>query len=117
MSERCQFERDVLELHSWIMNKIRQNNGSAILQNDLEKYGPHRLRRAEKLTPVLNQLISQGCFGVIQMYSHSALYVTLQHSNGIFNLPTGFAYNAPFNVIKSRNNTQGRSCQVNILNT
>lgn len=44
-------------------------------ENDLEKYGPHRLRRIERLTPVLDQLISQGFFGIIRMFSHSALYV------------------------------------------
>lgn len=114
MSERYQFEQDVRELHSWIHNRIRQNNGCAILINDLEKYGPHRLRRIEKLTPTLNQLISQGYFGIIQMYSHSALYITLHHQNGVFNLPHGFAYNSPFTIIQSRNNTQGRPYYVAI---
>ncbi|HGE8465248.1 YfjI family protein [Serratia nevei] len=114
MSERYQFDQDVRELHSWIMNRTNQNNGFAILKNDLEKYGPHRLRRTERLTPVLNQLISQGYFGVIQMFSHSALYVTMHHPNGIFNLPYGFAYNSPFNIIQSRNNTKGKSYHVDI---
>lgn len=114
MSERCQFEQDVRELHSWIMNRIRQNNGCAILKNDLEKYGPHRLRRAERLTPVLNQLIFQGYFGIIQMHAHSAFYITLHHQNGMFNLPYGFAYNSPFNIIQSRNDTKGRPYYVAI---
>ncbi|MDH6634356.1 UNVERIFIED_ORG: hypothetical protein M2355_003647 [Lelliottia amnigena] len=108
MSERFQFEQDVRELHSWIMHKISQNNGFAILKNDLEKYGPHRLRRAERLTPVLNQLISQGCFGVIQMQPYGALYITLHHQNGVFNPPYGFAYNSPVIIIQSQNNTKGR---------
>lgn len=114
MSERFQFEQDVRELHSWIMNRIRQNNGFAILKNDLEKFGPHRLRRTEKLTPVLNQLIFQGCFGIIQMYSHSALYVSPHYTNGDFGLPCGFVYNSPFNIIHSRNNTTGRQYYVAI---
>ncbi|CAI2534813.1 Uncharacterised protein [Serratia proteamaculans] len=117
MSERYQFEQDVRELHSWIINRTRQNNGFAILKNDLEKYGPHRLRRTEKLTPVLNQLISQGYFGVIQMFSHSALYVTFHYNNGNFGLPAGFAPNTPFTIIQSRNNTSGRTNHVNISNT
>jgi len=108
MSERCQFEQDVRELYSWIMNKINQNNGYAILKNDLEKYGPHRLRRTEKLMPVLNQLIAQGHIGIIQMHAHSALYVTIHHPYGMFNLPYGFAHNTPFNIIQSRDNTKGR---------
>lgn len=114
MSERFQFEQDVRELYSWILNRIRQNNGFAILKHDLEKFGPHRLRRTEKLTPVLNQLISQGYLGVIQMYAYSALYITLHHQNGVFNLPYGFAYNSPFNIIQSRNNTQGRPYNIAI---
>ncbi|HFT7230088.1 TPA: YfjI family protein [Enterobacter chengduensis] len=114
MSERFHFEQDVRELHSWIMNRIRQNNGYAILKNDLEKFGPHRLRRTEKLTPVLNQLISQGYFGVIQMHAHSALYITIHHQNGMFNLPCGFVCNSLFTIIQSRNNTQGRSYYVAI---
>ena len=114
MSERFQFEQDVRELYLWIMNRIRQNNGCAILKNDLEKYGPHRLRRAERLTPVLNQLIFQGYFGVIQMHAHSALYITLHHQNGLFNLPYGFAYNSHFNIIQSRNDTKGRPYYVAI---
>lgn len=53
MSERYQFEQDVRELYSWIKNRIIQNNGYSFPKNDLEKYGPNRLRRTEKLTPVL----------------------------------------------------------------
>lgn len=114
MSERYQFDQDVRELYSWIMNKITQNNGFAILKNDLEKYGPHRLRRTEKLTPVLNQLISQGYFCVIQTSSHSALYVTLHYQNGNFVLPAGLVSNAQFTITQSINNTQGRPYKVNI---
>lgn len=115
MSERFQFEQDVRELHSWIMNRIRQNNGCAILKNDLEKSGPHRLRRTEKLTPVLNQLIFQGYFGIIQMHSHSALYVSPHYTNGHFGLPGGFLSFSPFNIIQSRNNTSGRPYYVDIF--
>lgn len=111
MSERHQFEQDVRELFSWINNRIRQNDGFPVLKNDIEKYGPHRLRRTEKLTPVLNQLISQGCFGVIKMYPHSAHYVTPQHYN-TFLIPAGYALNAPYTVIHSRNNTKGRPYHV-----
>ena len=113
MSERFQFEQDVRELHAWIINRIMQNGGYPILKNDLEKYGPHRLRRTEKLIPVLNQLISQGYFGVIQMFSHSALYITL-HCNGIFSLPQGYGFGAQFIIIQSQNNTQGKPYTVSI---
>ena len=62
MSARCQFEQDACELYAWIMTWIRQNNWRAIRKTDIERYGPNRLRRAEKLTPVLNQLICQGIY-------------------------------------------------------
>ncbi|MFZ5177019.1 YfjI family protein [Enterobacter kobei] len=107
-SERCQFEQDVRELHSWIMNKIRQNNGYPILKNDIEKYGPHRLRRTDKLTPVLNQLISQGYFTIIQMLSHRALYVTLRHQNGNYILPQSYGYGVQCIIVQSQDNTTGR---------
>lgn len=113
-SERCQFEQDVCELHAWIMNRIKKNNGFAIPMNELEKYGPHRLRRLEKLTPVLNQLISQGCFGVIKMFSHNALYVTIVNQNGRYNLPLNSEPQAQCHIIQSRDNTKGRPYQVNI---
>ncbi|CAI1006559.1 MULTISPECIES: YfjI family protein [Serratia] len=114
MSERCQFEQDVRELYSWIESKIRQNDGCAILKNDLEKYGPHRLRRIERLTPVLNQLISQGYFGVIQMFSHSALYVALRSRDGYFYFPRGYSSYARFITVQSCDNTKGKSYFVDI---
>lgn len=113
-SERWQFEQDVRELFHWIMNRIRQNNGCAILKNDLEKYGPHRLRRTDKLTPALNQLISQGYFGVIQMIKNGALYVTPRHPNGTFNLPAGYSYIDHAIIVQSPVNTNGRPYPVNI---
>ena len=114
MSERFQFEQDVRELYSWIENRIRQNGGCAILKNDLEKYGPHRLRRIERLTPVLNQLISQGYFGVIQMFSHSALYVALRSRDGYFYFPRGYSNYARFITVQSCDNTKGKSYFVDI---
>ncbi|EOF4703572.1 YfjI family protein [Pluralibacter gergoviae] len=114
MSERCQFEQDVRELHTWIMRRIVKNEGFAILKNQLEKYGPHRLRRTEKLTPVLNQLISQGVFSVIQAPSGSALYVTIVQPNGWVNPLREFSLYSPCTVIQSRENTQGRLFHVSL---
>lgn len=114
MSERYQFEQDVRDMHSWIMSKIRQNDGYAILKNDVEKYGPNRLRRMEKLTPVLDQLISQGYFGIIQMFSHNAFYIAIHHRNDSFTLPRGVGSYSRFSVIQSLRNTRGRPYAVNI---
>ncbi|QJW56496.1 hypothetical protein HL670_03392 [Serratia plymuthica] len=114
MSERFQFEQDVRELYSWIMSRIRQNDDYPILKNDLEKYGPHRLRRIERLTPVLDQLISQGYFGIIRRFSQSALYVTPYYQNGDFALPSGYSRYARFITLQSRDNTRGRPYNVDI---
>jgi len=114
MSERFQFEQDVRELCSWIESRIRQNDGYAILKNDLEKYGPHRLRRIERLTPVLDQLISQGYFGIIRMFSHSALYVALRSRGGYLSLPRGYSSHDYFITIQSCDNTSGRPYHVEI---
>ncbi|TBL64574.1 YfjI family protein [Hafnia paralvei] len=114
MSERFQFEQDVRELYTWIINRIKQNNGYPILKNELEKLGPHRLRRTYKLTPVLDQLISQGYLGVIQMFTHSAQYVTLLY-NGHFTIPQGYEFNPQFIVVQSPHNTKGRSYAVPII--
>ncbi|ELE9011578.1 DUF3987 domain-containing protein [Enterobacter cloacae] len=113
-SERWQFEQDVRELYHWIVNRIRQNNGFAILKNDLEKFGPHRLRRTHKLTPVLNQLISQGYFSVIQTIKNGALYVAPNLSNGMFILPTGCNYTDHIIIAQSPANTNGRPYPVDI---
>ena len=74
-SERYQFELDVRELYSWIRNRIAKSNQQYIPKNELEKYGPHRLRRTDKLTPVLNQLISQKIFMVVKLHNNSALNI------------------------------------------
>ena len=112
MSERYQFEQDVRELHSWIMSRILKNDSFAILKNELEKSGPHRLRSTDKLTPVLNQLIFQGVFAVIQVPPGNALYVTIVQPNGGVNSPRGFPLYSPCKVIQSRENTRGRPYDV-----
>ncbi|CAM3276458.1 hypothetical protein G837_03906 [Escherichia coli HVH 185 (4-2876639)] len=111
MSERYQFENDVRRLYAYIFDKVNQNNGYPFPKNHLEKYGPHSLRRAEKLTPVLNQLIKQRLVCVIQIYPSRALYVALCNQNGIIIAP----YNVHYTVIQSQENTWGRPYDVTIL--
>lgn len=113
MSERRQFEQDACELYAWIMTRIRQNNWCAIRKTDIERYGPNRLRRAEKLTPVLNQLIAQNYFCIIKMRSHQALYVSVRNNNGYL-LPFGTMSYEPFDVVPSLYSHNAKIYPVNI---
>lgn len=117
MSENYQFEKDVRELCTWIKARFQKNNGFPFLKNDIEKFGPHRLRRTDKLIPVLNQLISQGGIGVVQVCQGAAMFISKEMPDGTFmpppvNLPYGM-----FQVIQSRGNTFGRGFVVNLEGT
>ncbi|WP_271311513.1 YfjI family protein [Yersinia intermedia] len=113
MSERYQFEHNVRELYSWIKNRFIQNNGFAFPVNDLEKYGPNRLRRINKLTPVLSQLIHQGCFCVIRMRYNGALYMSYTLQNGSYALPPiKPGVTTEFVPVSSAGNTVGRPVPV-----
>ncbi|MCU6262715.1 YfjI family protein [Escherichia coli] len=113
MSGRCQFEKDACELYAWIMTRIRQNNWCAIRKTDIERYGPNRLRRAEKLTPVLNQLICQGYLCIIRMRSHQTLYVSVRYNNGCIP-PFGAMSYESFEIIPPENSHNAKTYHVNI---
>ncbi|MEG9982188.1 DUF3987 domain-containing protein, partial [Escherichia coli] len=113
MSERCQFEQDSRELYTWIMTRIRQNNWCAIRKTDIERYGPNRLRRAEKLTPVLNQLICQGYLCIIRMRTHQTLYVSVRYNNGCIP-PFGAMSYESFEIIPPENSHNAKTYHVNI---
>ncbi|EFM6922827.1 DUF3987 domain-containing protein [Escherichia coli] len=113
MSARCQFEQDACELYAWIMTRIRQNNWRAIRKTDIERYGPNRLRRAEKLTPVLNQLICQGYLCIIRMRTHQTLYVSVRYNNGCIP-PFGAMPYESFDIVPSENSHNAKTYHVNI---
>lgn len=80
-SERYQFEIDVRELYFWLHNKFIQNNFLAIPLNDIKQYGPHRLRRIEKLTPSLDQLIARGHIRIVKFPPHGKLHISPKHND------------------------------------
>ncbi|HEP1898088.1 TPA: DUF3987 domain-containing protein [Kluyvera cryocrescens] len=87
-SERYQFEQDVRDLYVWIREKFNQNNGFPFPRREIEKNGPNRLRKANKLEPVLNQLVHQGVVVIINnYYNHKALHIALPLQNGTVHLP------------------------------
>lgn len=114
ISEKYQFERDVRELYSWIKNRFAPNNWTPFAKNDIEKRGPGRLRRTDKLDPVLNQLICQKLIGIVQASNHSARYISPQYPDGSFGAPPVPLYNNTFRVDKSWQNTAGRSAPVDL---
>ncbi|AMG98882.1 MAG: YfjI family protein [Enterobacter asburiae] len=109
-SERYQFEQDVYELFAWIRNKFMQTNCVHFLKNDLEKFGPNRLRRTEKLHPVLEQLISMGCICLIRPFQNSALYVAMpaRASYSGWYFPQAFFANGWNPIIASPQNVRGK---------
>lgn len=112
-SERYQFELDVRELYSWISTRIAKSGLLYISKNELEKYGPHRLRRTDKLTPVLNQLISQNVFTVVKSHTNGALYI--YHNIYISSpLPHNILLDINFILIQSKFDTKGRYDEVDI---
>ncbi|EMT6385312.1 YfjI family protein [Providencia rettgeri] len=124
MSERYQFEQDVRELFSWIKNRFSQNGNFAFPKNDISKYGPNRLRRLDKLTPVLNQLIAQGIICIAKFKDDSCLYITQLYKNVNYNdcffcPPPKFSNITPpilANIIQNDRNTQGGSYNINLQN-
>lgn len=113
-SERYQFEIDVRELRSWIKSKFEKNNWCAFPKNEIEKYGPSRLRRLDKLTPVLNQLIIQQLIGVIQISPNKMLYISPLHQNGCYSLPPNCNTASTVNIVQSYHNTNAKTPPVDL---
>lgn len=113
-SERYQFEIDVRELHLWIKDRFEKNNWCAFPKNEIEKYGPSRLRRLDKLTPVLNQLINQRFIGVIQTLPNRSLYISALFPDGNYSLPTNYHIITQVNIVQSYLNTNAKTPPVDL---
>lgn len=59
---------------------------AAILRNELETHGPARLRKAERLIPVLNQLIQLGLIVTICYPPQRALYISMAGTDAYGNI-------------------------------
>lgn len=112
MSEQYQFEKDVRELWGFINKKLCDN---PFPKHELEQRGPSRLRKIEKLTPVLNQLISQGFCAVIQLGNSRTLLLAGVMSNGRVLTPQSpDGQPCRYYIVQSAANTLGRSTQVDL---
>lgn len=124
LSEQYQLQQDVYELFDWIKNRFNNPKGKMkvvvnqyggtqdvnlnpwqpFLKNELETHGPARLRKIERLTPVLNQLIQLGLIVTICYPPQRALYIAVAQ-------PDAYGYIYPlnpffpqFNLVDRKNN-------------
>ncbi|MGJ3438231.1 YfjI family protein [Serratia liquefaciens] len=110
MSERYHFEQDVYALFAWLKNKFLQGNASPIQINYVERFGPNRLRRIEKLKPVLEQLIGMGLVCLIRANLNSAVFIAMPArppSSGWY-IPQAFYANGWNPIIATQQNVRGK---------
>ncbi|WP_140183150.1 YfjI family protein [Providencia stuartii] len=113
-SAKYRFEQDARELARWILIKAKQNNWQPFLKSELETYGPHRLRRLDKLAPLLNQLIAQRVIVIASSNSGRPLYIIpRQCVSETFFIPANFGQPIIHNDDR---NTVGPFKSVNLKN-
>ncbi|MFS6816358.1 DUF3987 domain-containing protein [Citrobacter meridianamericanus] len=83
-TDECIFIQDAQELYQWINQKFIDNGGIPFKKNELMKYGPNRLRRSEKLAPLLKYIATTGNFICTRMTPYSAEYITWHMGNGYY---------------------------------
>lgn len=124
LSAQYQLQQDVYQLFDWIKNRfanptgvmkftnlqtsqvtdVRLNPWQPFSKNELQTHGPARLRKIERLTPALNQLIQLGLIVTICYPPQRALYIAVADTNVYGYI---IALNACFtnhNLIDYRNN-------------
>ncbi|CNE31139.1 Uncharacterised protein [Yersinia intermedia] len=109
-----EFKKDVCDLYLWIKKFFIENGWYSFPKNKLEKLGPNRLRRKDKLTPVLDKLISIGAIYICRMYSSPTLYIA---ASGNYGNPTPFPppnHNSSPIIIQNMANTLGRPVSITI---
>ncbi|HCJ7727243.1 DUF3987 domain-containing protein [Citrobacter freundii] len=83
-TDECKFIQDAQELYQWINQKFIDNGGIPFKKNELMKYGPNRLRRSDKLDPLLKYIATTGNFICTRMTPYSAEYITWHMGNGYY---------------------------------
>lgn len=124
LSEQYQLQQDVYELFDWIKNRFNNPKGTMkvttsyyggfqyvnlkqwqpFLRNELETHGPARLRKAERLLPVLNQLIQLGLIVTICYPPQRALYIAMAGTNAYGNIVALNNFFPQYNLVGYRNN-------------
>lgn len=101
MSERCQFEKDVHELQSWIANALMQRSeqvNEPVRVSSLLQRGPNRLRKWEALEPVLVQLSRQKEILIIRNAKGGPAYI-IPGNNIMQVVPTRFIHLFPHGYV------------------
>ncbi|WP_370611557.1 DUF3987 domain-containing protein [Klebsiella aerogenes] len=107
--DRAEFEEAVRELYWWIMNRIAANDGAPIPYSLLTKSGPRGLRKVQKLTPILDQLISQNVVCIIDnYYGKRRHFVALTDMYGNPSLPYPHAFHGGIHTVRGRLNVTGQ---------
>lgn len=124
LSAQYQLQQDVYQLFDWIKNHfvnptgvmkvtnfqagqvtdVRLNPWQPFSKNELETHGPARLRRIERLTPALNQLIQLGLIVTICYPPQRAIYIAAAQPDAYGNLYPLKPFFTPFNMVDYRNN-------------
>lgn len=125
LSEQYQLQQDVYALFDWIKNRFNNPKGTmkvAVNQyggtqdvnltawqpfskNELETNGPARLRKIERLRPVLNQLIQLGLVVTICYPPQRAIYIAAAQSDVYGYIYPLNPFFTSFNQVDYRNNT------------
>ncbi|MFS7159299.1 YfjI family protein [Serratia proteamaculans] len=108
MSDNFVFEHEVYDLFSWMKTIFEKNKNFPFLKNEIEKFGPNRLRRKERLEPVLNKLISMGLVCTFREAGNSALKIAMSQDNGSTYIGIPTFDNWLTQIVSSWKNTQSR---------
>nr|WP_224376661.1 hypothetical protein [Klebsiella michiganensis] len=124
LSGQYQLQQDVYQLFDWIKNRfanptgvmkvtnfqtgqvtdVRLNPWQPFSKNELETHGPARLRRIERLTPALNQLIQLGLIVTICYPPQRARYIAMAGTNPNGNIFALNVFFTQYNLVDYRNN-------------
>jgi len=108
MSDKFKFMQDVHDLLSWMKVKFEKSKNFPFKKNEIEKFGPNRLRRVEKLEPILNQLISMRLICVFTHTGNPTLYIAMSPDNGLNYIGIQPSDRWTTAIVSSWENTPGR---------
>ncbi|MBW5980027.1 hypothetical protein CF033_24175 [Klebsiella michiganensis] len=76
-SERNVFMEDVYEMFGWLKERFLDSRGALLRKNDVNRFGPNRLRDTKILQPILEQLIALELICFVKPARHSAVYIAM----------------------------------------
>ncbi|CAI0887438.1 YfjI family protein [Serratia fonticola] len=109
-SERCAFIEDVYEMFGWLKEKFFDSNGAPLRKNEVNRYGPNRLRDTKMSQPILEQLIALELICLVKPSPHSAVYIAmpLLDNRNQWMIPSEWWSNGYNAIIASKENVKGK---------